>query len=284
MSKGTSKSKNDLYQYSNYRDFLNAEYYRRKTENKRFSLGAWAKRLDLKGNSALVMILNGQRHPGPNLVEKINDDLQFNSKEKSYFRDLVLYEKCRVDRAQLKENILKRLEQANPRKQFRELTRGQFEVIAEWHHYAIRELADLPDFKEDPYWIQSRLKTFVSIKAIQQALENLVKLGLLIRDENNLLKYANKIVSQLDIPDPALKQFHESMLNQALISLKSDSVTEREISGMTFTVAQKNIEQAKQLIKNLYIEMTQLGPETQDSVYHLEVALFPVTITKEKNL
>ena len=276
-------SKVHIFDHPNYRSFLTARFNERRTLNKGFSLGAWAARLGLSGNSALVMILKGQRNPSPKLTEVLISDLKLNAKESAYFRDLVLLEKCDVDDTKTREDILKRLERSNPKQQFRSISREHFEVVSQWHHYAIRELADLPGFQEDPAWIQKQLRPAVPLKSVQQATETLEHLGLLARDEKNDIKYTDKIMSQTDVPDEALKQFHETMLSLAATSLRDVHVEKREISGMTFTIAQKNLSIAKELVRNLYHEMTQLGPEPQDAVYHLEVALFPLTKTERQN-
>jgi uncharacterized protein (TIGR02147 family) len=276
-------SKVHIFDHSDYRSYLTARFTERRSLNKGFSLGAWAQRLGLSGNSALVMILKGQRNPSPKLTEVLISDLKLNNKESVYFRDLVLLEKCDIDDTKAREEILKRLERSNPKQQFRNLTREHFEAVSQWHHYAIRELADLPGFQEDPKWIQNQLRPSVPLKSVQQATETLENLGLLARDEKNDIRYTDKIMSQTDVPDEALKQFHETMLSLAATSLRDVQVEKREISGMTFTIAQKNLSIAKELVRNLYHEMTQLGPEPQDAVYHLEVALFPLTKTERQN-
>ena len=267
-----------IFDFTNYRQFLKAVLNQKQEKNKSFSIGSWAKRLELKGNSALVMILNGQRNPSSNLIEKLSLDLELQIKEASYFRDLISFEKSSSNDFKTREIILKRLERTNPNLQFRKVTREQFAAISEWHHYAIRELFDIEGAKEDPHWIQKRLQTYVAIKDIEKALATLEKLELLVRDKKtNRLKYGDKITSPVDIPDEALRQFHKSMLTQAADSITAIPVDQREISSMTFTISSKNLRTAKELVKNFYQEMTQLGTGNHDSVYHLEVALFPLT-------
>src|SRR4051794_29262257 len=86
-----------IYQYDNYRNFLRSVLQDRKKQNPRFSLGAWARRLQLKSSSTLIMILNGNRNPGPELTEGLIRDLSLRSGEADYFRDLISFEKAQSD-------------------------------------------------------------------------------------------------------------------------------------------------------------------------------------------
>ena len=265
-----------VHDFPDYRSFLRERYRELKKKNGKFSLGAWAKRLGMKGSSGLVMILKGQRNPGPELTESLISDLSLPQREAIYFRDLVTLEKCGSKDSPARFDIIERLSRMHPTKQFKSLSQEEFRAVSQWFYYAIRELVDLKDFCEDPEWIQKRLRIFVSQNDIKQALETLEKLGLLVREKGRL-RYVTQVTSTHDIPDEGLKRFHEQMLNQAAGALRKVDVTNREISGLTFTIAKKDLPIAKELIRNLYREMTQLSRSEQDSVYQLEVALFPLT-------
>jgi uncharacterized protein (TIGR02147 family) len=266
-----------VHDFSDFRNFLRATYQERKRKNGRYSLEAWAKRLGLKGNSGLVMILQGKRNPSTTLTEALIFDLHLPRREATYFRDLVTLEKCKSEKSSARFEILERLSRSHPSRIFRSISAEEFQAVSQWYYYAIRELVDLAGFREDPAWIQRRLRAYVPRREIAQALATLEKLCLIERDPSGRLRYTNQMTSTRDIPFEALKRFHEQMLGHAARSLRDVDVKEREVSGLTFTLARKNLPMAKELIRSFYEELTALGAQPHDSVYQLELALFPLT-------
>jgi uncharacterized protein (TIGR02147 family) len=265
-----------ILNYSDYRSFLKDQMKASRIRNPRFSFQVWARRMGLRSQSTLVMIVNGQRNPGPELVENLIKDLHLEGREASFFRDLVVLEKCPVE-SRNRITIMERLASMHPRKEFRALDSKTFQAISNWHYYAIRELVDLPDFKEDPVWIQKRLRTSLTQREITEAIQTLVHLKLLARNENGQLEYPSYAASTFDIPDEGLRRFHTQILQLAQQSLHDVRPEEREVSGTTFTLRKSDLAKAKDILREALEQIGNLGRERGDEVYHIEFALFPLT-------
>ncbi len=268
--------------YGDFRSFLKDYFQSIQARHPKFSFGSWSQRMGLRSRSTLVMIVNGQRNPGSELTESLIQDMKLNHREATFFRDLVSLEKCEMD-SPSRVKIMERLATMHPQKTFRSLDAKTFQAISNWHFYVLRELVDLPDFREDMAWIQKRLRWQLSQKEIQEAFATLVDLGLLCREDGRL-KYTNGVQSTFDIPDEGLKRFHEQMLHLASAAVRSVAVNEREISSMTFTLANQDIARAKEIMRQALYDIGRLGQNKGDEVYHVELALFPLTKkAKEKS-
>ena len=84
-----------IYDFTDYRDFLN--HHAKKKKEAGLSIGAWAKRLQLKGTSSLSMILSGERDPGPKMIDRFISYFGFNESESLYFKTLIYFSKEKLD-------------------------------------------------------------------------------------------------------------------------------------------------------------------------------------------
>jgi uncharacterized protein (TIGR02147 family) len=265
-----------ILNYSDYRSYLRDHLKAVQKRNKKFSCGDWARKLGLSTPSALTMILNGQRNPGSNLIERLIRDLKLVRREATFFRELVLLDKCKNKESERVFTEL-RLAELHPRKEFQGLSLNTFKAISNWQYYAIRELVDLPNFKEDSTWIQKRLRFNLPAKQIQDTIATLVDLGLLTRDSKGKLKYTQQIETTSDLPDEGIKKYHEQALSMAMTSLNTVKPELREISGMTFTLNNKDLIRAKEILRQAQYDLSKLAQNPGHEVYQLEVALFPMT-------
>jgi len=269
-------SRLSVLNYSDYRSFLRDHFQSCKKSNTRFSFSLWSRRLGLRGSSGLIMVLQGDRNPGPVLIESLVSDLKLTGREATFFRDLVALEKCKKNPKE-QSHLLQRLAALHPQRTFRAIDSRVFYLISKWPHYALRELADLTGFNEDPAWIQKRLRFELTHSEIINSLKNLEALGLLTRNSQGKLKYASDIQTTFDVPDEGLKQFHEQFHDLSRRSLRETDPNDREISGITFTLRKEDLPRAKNLIRQLIFDLGELGKVPGDEVYHAELSLFPLT-------
>jgi uncharacterized protein (TIGR02147 family) len=267
-----------IYNYTDYQVYLRDVFKARKLVSPYWSYGVWARDLGLKSSSTLIMILQGNRNPSSSLTKQIAAYLKLKSGEAQYFADLVNLKKSKND-PHLTQALTERLKKQHPKKEFRLLSADHFMAISNWHYYAIREMVDLKDFREDLEWIQKKLNFKVSKKEIEQAIEALLRLELIERDENGYLRYAKTTIATADgIPDEGLKRFHEQMLDNARASIRSVDRQSRDISGVTFTLRKEDLPKAKEIVRNMYQELLRMTSKNEaDAVFQLETTLFPLT-------
>ncbi|MFL5814225.1 MAG: TIGR02147 family protein [Bdellovibrionia bacterium] len=271
-----------VYEYSDFRLYLREVYKIRKSSSRHWTYDTWAKKLGLKSSSTLIMILQGSRNPGPKLAQALASSLELKPNEAHYFQDLISLEKAKKN-PHLHVVLLERLRKQNPVRSFRMIDRDSFSAISNWYCYAIREMVDLKDFREDPEWIQARLHFKVSKKEITDAIESLLRLGLLERDENGFLKYAPGAVSTgNDLHNEGLKRFHEQTLENAKQALRLIDPKDREISGVTFTLNREDIPKAKEILRRAHHEILNIAAKSNaDGLFQLETVLFPLARMEE---
>lgn len=85
-----------IYNYRDYRNFLQDSFDFSQNKNSQWSYEAWARRLGLKNNSSLIKILKGQRDAGPDIQKRFSEYFKFNPEEEEFFKDLVKLRKLKI--------------------------------------------------------------------------------------------------------------------------------------------------------------------------------------------
>lgn len=273
----------NLFEFTDYRSFLKAQFEDTKKKNPKWSYGAWTKKLGLKNATSLTKIINGQREAGSEITAKLCGYFKFSATEEQYFEDLIRISKSQKDPERI-EYLLERLRKVSRRPGFWILNEEQFSAISHWWFYAIRRMIFLKDFQDDPKWIAQNLRFKVTATQIRRALDILLKNGFLKRDpQTHILKLGQvSLNTSDDLSSEGLKRFHEGVLDIARESIRSTSPEEREISGLTLSVSADKVPEAKKWLRKMQDEFSDLfaAREKSDSVYQFETLFFPLTQNK----
>lgn len=269
--------KTKVLNFSDYKSFLRSFHEEKKLLQASWTYGRWAQLLKLGGTSVLTMIINGNRHPGSVVTQKLIRFFDFNKSEEQHFKNLVLLQKVSTD-PELSLMVMENIQKAHPNKDFKLIDDQTFRSIAHWHYYTIREMVHLADFREDANWIAKKLRFAVTPLKIKKAIKDLLELGFLERVEGKLQQKMKDYYTEDDISNEALKRFHEQMIDHAKKSLRSCPVESREIRGFTLCVDQTQIEEMKESLRKLEESFSgKFEKPNGSNIYQLNIQFFPLT-------
>lgn len=272
----------EIYEYKDYREFLRHYVSRRKRENPDWTIAGWARELGLLATTSITKILNGQREPGERICQKLTEYFRFNSEESKYFDYLVHLNKC-TD-STMREVFTEKLLRLTPTIGKLSIDEARLQIVAEWVHMAIRQMAGVQPLPNDPAWIARQLIFESSVEQVQQAIENLLQLGMLIERDGKLSKSETWLASTEDIPSKALRSHHSQMIENAKQAIEKVPVLQREIRGMTMAVPLDKMDMAKAMIRQFTEDIAKLMNENStDQVYQLNVQFFPLTQFENKS-
>jgi uncharacterized protein (TIGR02147 family) len=268
-----------LQQYADYKLFLKSYYRWMRKDNRRWSYGVWARRLDLQDTSSITKVVNGQRVPGPKMVKKFSEYFKFNSDEQVYFKELVTLAKF-ADNPKVQTAYLEKIGKKHQHSSTRVVDEATFTKAFSWYSIVIRELTRREDFKEDVTWIQSQFAFPVSESEVQEAIKVMTDLGLILRDVRGRLQATSeKIRSTRDISVEAIKRYHEAMLERAQLGVRKFGVETREYGATSFFMNQDNILKAKELLREFREKFETLLEEPGgDTLYQMQFQLFPLSV------
>jgi uncharacterized protein (TIGR02147 family) len=268
--------------YLEYRDYLHDYYTSRKKVNSHFSLRYFGSKISIDP-SHLVKIFQQQRHIGNSSIEKIIDHCRLTGTDAEYFAGLVRFNKAKSDRdSKMYYEKLLALKGVSSRS----LDKHQYEYYTQWYHSAILTLLDFYPFTNDYAALAAKLSPSITESKARKSVALLHKLGLIRKRDNSIdrnggiWELTHKLITTGDhCRSIAVKSFQEATIQLAKESLERHPPEKRNISTVTITVAEKNIDSVNEIIKQARENILKLAyDETQpDKVYQLNIQLFPLT-------
>lgn len=266
-----------VYDYSDPKEYLSAVLAKKKEINPHFSLRAWAKHLGLANHSLLSMVLNGNRRLKSKMAVKIATALKLPEKDAKYFDLLVLYTNASSnDERDLYSSMLAQL---HPAQKFHELKSDTFKVVNDWRHFLIPLLFGLQGFKPSLTWISNRIGKRMTPDQVNDAIQRLLRVGLLRQDEEGKISYDGNIrFSQDDVPNETVRKCQAQILDEAKKALEKQSPLEREFQFFTFTMEKSRVQEAKKAIRDFKEHFAaKFAKDAGDEVFELGIQFFRLT-------
>lgn len=270
----------EIYYYQDSTELLNAIFTDKKNKNKKYSLRAWAKKLDVTAMT-LSRAMRGLTPCSKKVLANIAKELKLSEKQSQYF--YLLNELQYAREPQEKEYFRALLKSLSPLKNTIFYSLDTFKVIAEWYHGAILEMTSLKDFKDDPDYIAKRLGHNLSAKTVSYAIERLCALGLLKRTQLGLKAVRGEQLKTGDLGTSLIvKRYHSQFLELAQKALYEQSTDEQRFFGTTLTIKKKSIPQLNDLVDEFHKKVCDLmATDTGDETYQINVNYFRLTNKRE---
>ena len=267
-----------VFGYVDYRRYLADYYAHAKKCHYGFSFRVFSKRAEISSSNYLRLVIDGKRNLTSDMAVRFARACGLSAGRADFFCDLVAYNQAKnsVERNRHFRNL-------QGYRRFREVRRleaEQTEYYASWYVPVIRELLRLPDFEEDPKWISTRVWPRISVRQARQALDVLLKLGLIARDEQGRLKQVDPLVTTGPGPlSHHIFNYHHLMLQRAGVALDQASREEREISCITVCVSQDKMLELKRRIDEFRSELLQAAEldNAPERVVQVNFQLFPLS-------
>jgi uncharacterized protein (TIGR02147 family) len=258
-------------------------YEFRKLNSPEFTYRYIAGRVGFKSAGHFTQILKGSINLSISMAANFAEFLKLGKKEAEYFELLVRFNqaKTHAEKKRCFERMLK----------FRELkisTIGpdQYEYFEKWYYVAVREVLAYYPFKGNYAELAKKLKPSISPIGAKKAIDLLLRLGLIIRNDEGIYRKATPALSA----SPVGKSV--AITNQALdtMRLAAESIDrfpkeQRNVSGVAFSVSRQTYEAIQDEVRNFrkkILDLAQSDPGP-DGVYQFNVQLFPLTEAAGKN-
>lgn len=246
-----------------FREILRTRLKEKMQTNPSYSLRAFAKNLGISP-SGLSMMMNGKTPITLSSISKIGMKLNFSHQEIEDLQMSLLTEK--------NFTVMKV-------KDFEVIDSDRFELIKEWYHYGILNLMRTKGFQQKPAWIAKRLG--ITITDVQSAVERLEKVGLIKIENGVWVDISSKFTSHTNNKQysEAAKKNQIQLFTKALDCIEKVDFTNRNHTGTTIAISVKDLDRAKERITKFRKQfMAEFDREMNaDEVYHISVALFPLT-------
>ena len=231
----------------------------KRQRNKNYSMRAFARDLGIS-SGRLSDIINKKYIPGISIAERISDSLELSFEDKARFRQI-------IEQSQQSQ------------KQFGgayQIVGDQYSIVADWYHYAILNLMNTIDFKDDVSWIAKRLN--LEEDTVLSSLEIMTDVGLIeFKDGKHIATHAN-ITTTHGTPSEVIKEGHRQHIQQSLVSLENDPLELRDITTIVLAVNVQNLPKVKELARDFRRKIATILEEGEKTeVYNISLQIVPVT-------
>ena len=273
--------------YDDYRAYLRAMIKYLKGTQPHFSYRYFSRMAGFSSPNFLKLVAEGQRNLSERSISKFARGLGLEPREQELFGDLVRLEQARSDRErnQAYQRFRRRSREKNESARLEE---SYFRVLSLWYCQPIRELTQSADFKEDPSWIARRLSPTIRPAEAQRALEMMLEVGLLARDEQGGLRSAESpFAGGARVQALAHRNCQRAMLDRAREAV--DGVDDALIRSHVVALDDAGWQEVRDRVRRFEEELLDfarnrsenLSPDAHIDAYHIGVDAFALSRAKE---
>lgn len=270
----------NIFTYDDYRKYLKDWFTWMKEVKSGFSFRAFSLWAGFKSPNQLLLVMKGERNIALASLGKYFEVLKLKQGERKYFQLLVEFNQAKDMAA--KAHYFRELS-AHWLKHDSYLAPEQYRYLSNWYYTAIRELVNLKDFVESGQWIARRLGGLITPVEAKRAIQVLLELRLLARDQQGrLVQTAKYLTTGDEVREVAAFLYHEQMMKLAADSLRNKTSQERNLTALSFTIKRSDYEmivgEITDFRKRVIAALQQRREQDKDEeLYQLNIHLFPVT-------
>ena len=281
-----------LSDYMDYRLFLADFYHYKKaltrTSIRPYSYAIFSAAADIKSPNYLKMIIEGKRNLSPDMVAKFAKACGLNKAHTDEFKLLTFFNQCEdpADR----NYALKQLSEFRMEQKIKhgELDRKVLEKVPNWIGWIIYALVDQAGVTFQITQLKDLLRGKASESEIENAFENLLKSGELVKDPvTGEITKGKPTEAPEEIPSALVRKLQMQLMYLGLESLYQDQAAEREFGSLTLSLTEKEFEELKFKLRQMRKSLNKDNSIARlaakgDRVYQLNLQLFPVSNAAKK--
>jgi uncharacterized protein (TIGR02147 family) len=276
MTQDEGKAPPNIFQYLDYRLYLEDYCQWRRASDPDFSQRSFARDAGLppSSSSLLPAIIKGRRSLSQNLRVKFTKAMKLPDREAQYFDALVQFNQARGMTE--KNFFFARLSNFHSSRA-QVLSASQFEYFSKWYYSAVRNFFGMETRERNPAVIAGRLFPEVTPLQVEESIRLLLDLGLIRRTANGYTLSDKHISTPKDVQAKAAREHVLALTRMSLEILDQTPPELRQYNALMFTVSQQGFSTIKERVRSFLEELREILDRDQgeDRIYSLTLQLFP---------
>lgn len=268
-----------VFSYIEFRECLKEWYLARKAENSSYSYRSMAQTLGINSGS-LSRILKGERKVPAELLPKLCSLLKLGTVESEYFSLLVQFD--HESNSATRRELYRKIVTIRTRRK-REITSHHIDYFNSWIHTVVREIIRVRE-QFTPEQLKSAVTPSPTLHEIKNSLKTLVELGLLVKHDEWYSVTETVLTTDAAWQETAVQEYQSQMMKLGIESLDRHNWRDRDISTVSITLAEKDLPQAREILRTAREELLLLEEQTggHNRVYQCNLQFFPLTQNLDK--
>ncbi len=270
-----------VYEFSDYRDYIRAFVAEKQVDNSSYSFRYLASRLECNPGF-FNRVLKGERNLTSEYQLKVVNVFGLQKREQHYFELLVGYNQAKkeIERDHLYTQ-LKLFKNA----EIKRVSDDEYGLYDEWYNVVLRDILNVyPIYElslESCQMLSQHIQPKIQAATILKTVEKLAELGVIIQDETGRFCLKDQLISSgTTIPPEIVRRVLRQFFQLGTASLTRFKPEKRVCSAVTVSVSQDGYDQIKAKLEQTRREILEIARADSDvdSVYHMNVQLFPVSL------
>lgn len=267
-----------IYDYLDYRAFLRDMFKYRKQQVKHFSYRFFARKSGFKSPNFLQLVSSGKRNLSYESISKIAKGFSLKKQEQEYFEYLVLMNQAASHDE--KNKYYKKMVSVKGYGEIKKLEKAGYEYFSKWYYPIVREIIMFGNRKQTPEQIASLLNPQITPAEAKKALELLITLELVKKNEQGCWDQQNRdLTTGAEVQSLVVANFHKEILKLAGQSIERYKADERDITALILSVNHKQLSEIKEKTAAFRKELLKLASDQNDPdlVMQVSIQVFPLT-------
>lgn len=278
----------ELSEFVDYRkylsDFFNYKVFESQNRLRPFGYSDFSAAANIKSPNYLKLIIEGKRNLSKEMCLNFSRALKHNRSQAKEFELLVTY--CQEKDPHNRNTALKELSEFRAKRGLQDgkINSETWEQVANWLVWVLFAMVEQKAVQFTPESLRKILRGQVNEAQIQQALKKLVDSGdISIDPETHFARKTSPVMAGADqIPTELVRKIQSELIYLGLESLHKYGPQEREVSGFTMAMTEKEFEWARfelrKLRKHIQKEIAMKREQNKgERVYQVNIQLFPVS-------
>ena len=279
-----ARNKINIYDYSDYRKFLQDFYELEKSFDPTFSYRVFAAAVSMDA-SLLLKILQGKRHVSSKNIGNFVQFFRYKEGKAEYFREMIAYAKAKTD-----EDVRKHFEalQRMRPSSCRELDEARYRYFQQWFYPMIRSALDVFDYRgsEHAAALGDSCIPKLTANQVECAVDALLQLGLAHqKKDGRIVPTDAHLKTQEHWLSASISEYQKSIAELAHRAIAETPKEERDISTLTMAIDSSQIQKIRDILadarKSIVKVANSMPSQICDSVYQLNFQLFPMMKKKD---
>lgn len=269
----------EIYEYTDFRAYLNDYFAERKKNNPHFSHQLFAQKAGIKSTGFVLHVIKNERNLTKPVLLKISRAIGLNPTQTDYFEDLVSFDQAKNQSD--KEYYYNRITSKRKNAMVKTLEDRQYEFYSQWFHSVIRELIPLAGKSADIKALSKLLIPAITPTQFKKSLNLLEELGLIRKCEDGSFEQTESFITAGgEVRNVALVNYQKVMLKETLQAWDRFKSTELMMNTVTISMSMETAETVKKEIRDFKTKLFEIVSKEKNKperVFHINLNLFPLT-------
>ncbi len=279
------ETKISVFDYTDYRLYLQDYYSAQKSSNKAFSYRYFARKAGINSIGLYKDVIEGRQNLGRSLILKFSHTIGHGKKEAEYFENLVYFNEAKTveERKLFFERMM-----SSYRSKARKIDADKYEYYSRWYYSAVRALLSYMRFKDTAAahkTIARCLDPVIRPEQAKKSIQILKKLGLIEADKEGYLHLVDavittdKVKTEKNVAFLNIVNFQKAMIERATEAFDRHKSNKLDMSTLTLSVSEDTLQDIKKELALCRQKISGMAERDKNPthVYQINQQLFPMS-------